>query len=112
MQIVQAVGPFKAGERIEFDYPDPKYTFRYIKVGVQAPQVPPITEVDNISQMIRFSIGTSSVNTRNNLFYINANDILEFEDFYSVREFNIRPLQDMDAYTIVEVAFSDEQEVA
>ena len=107
MQIVQACGPFKAGKEISFNYPDPKYQFRYVHIGIQTPQVPPITEV-SIDKMISFSIGTGVAN--NPEFIINANDILEFDDFYRVNQFQIKPLKDVDRYTIVEIAFSDEVE--
>ena len=108
MQIVQATGPFTAGTPINFNYPAVASVFRYVKVGVQTPQAPPITEIENFNEMYRFGIGTDNSMTTN--FYINANDVLEFDDFYTINQFKIIPLQDMDAYTIVEIGFSDIQE--
>lgn len=103
MRVLQAVGPFIANQRINFNIPQSS-DIKYIKLGVQAPQspfilAPRIFPNDNI----RFKI-------QNFNFIINSNDILEFEDFNNSNIFTIIPLQNMDAYTIIDVAFINEKD--
>lgn len=106
MQVIQACGPFPANTEISFNIPEgTRYQTRYIKLGVQAPQVPPLSESSSFSDdLIKFNL-----KSENNTFIINANDILEFEDFYDITAFKVMPLQNMDAYTIIDIAFIDEE---
>lgn len=106
MQIIQACGPFTAGNQILFNIPEGVgYQTRYIKLGVQAPQVPPLSEsLDFPTDLVQFDL-----KIENNHFIINANDILEFEDFNEANIFYVTPLQNMDAYTIIDIAFMDEE---
>lgn len=105
MWVLQASGPFQANQRINFNPPQ-RSGIKYIKLGVQAPQVPPLSESKIFpNDMIKFYLVYN-----NNRFIINANDILEFEDFNNSTVFTVIPLQDMDAYTIIDIAFIDEKD--
>lgn len=106
MQVIQACGPFTKGQEISFNVPSGTgYQTRYIKLGVQVPQVPPLSESPSFPEgLIKFDLITP-----NNSFIINANDVLEFEDFNQEQIFKIKPLQNMDAYTMIEIALMDEE---
>lgn len=110
MKVIQAMGPFFATNKpISFNVP--KSGAKYIKIGIQVPQAPhllamPYSDPPNFaSNMIRFTIDGSN-------YIINGNGILEFEDLSNTKVFEITPLQDMDAYTIIDIAFIDEEESA
>ena len=104
MWVLQAAGPFRANQRINFNTPQ-RSDIKYIKLGVQVPQVPPLSEVQNFpNDMIKFYLVYN-----NNRFIINANDILEFDDFNNSNVFTIIPLQNLDAYTIIDIAFIDDK---
>lgn len=112
MKVVQAMGPFTEGQVITFDVP--QSGAKYIKFGIQVPQAPwllaPINSensLDYLAHMVRFNIGSDS--STSSSFVINGNGILEFEDFEQASVFYIQPLQDMDAYTIIDIAFIEEE---
>ena len=112
MKVVQAMGPFTKDEIITFDVP--QSGIKYIKFGIQVPQAPwllaPINSensLDYLAHMIRFNIGTDA--STSSSFAINGNGILEFEDFNQASVFYIQPLQNMDAYTIIDIAFIEEE---
>ena len=106
MKLLQITGPFKANTLIDFKDFIPRSYFRYIKIGVQAPQVPPLSEPENFpSGMIRVYY-----NSKQRSHCINANDILEFQNLYWKALPSIGFLQDMDAYTIIDIGYIDEQE--
>lgn len=112
MKVIQAVGPFYKNEPISFNVP--QSGAKYIKFGIQAPQAPWLSAVPHstsqeefVSHMVRFEIGDD--NLSNHSFIINGNGILEFEDFYASSVVYIEPLQDMDAYTIIDIAFIEEE---
>lgn len=121
MWVSQRVGPFKANAVINFpDFNEDSFVLsygkKYVRVGIQAPQSPWISEVwdpsdeksEFVQQMNRFQIDTGNDKS----FAINANEILEFCDLSSVEYFKVKPLQDMDAYTIVEIQLMEEEEVS
>ena len=126
MYIIKKTGPFKANQWINFSPPSNNYTYNYVQLGIQAPQSPlPSQQRKNLQDgnvfygynyTNRFAIlldenwnGITEGSTPNkkNRFIINANEILEFEDLSSATCFQIIPFQDMDAYTIIEIQFSD-----
>lgn len=78
----------------------PAGRYQYIQIGIQAPQVPPISEV-NLENM------TSIILSLNNKeFKVNAADILEFTDIAVTTNPTITPQQDMDRYTIIDIAYT------
>lgn len=109
MKVIQAMGPFVQDQIVSFNIP--KSGARYIKLGIQVPQAPLLSEVpwsstpNFTAYMVRFMIDGKS-------FVINGNGILEFEDLSNTQVFSIQPLQDMDAYTIIDIAFIDDEESA
>lgn len=98
MRITQLVGPFTANTT--YTCPVPSGRYRFIQIGLQVPQAPPMSEVD-LSRMNKFIL---SIDGRE--FKINANDILEFVDLGQNSNITITPLQDMDEYTIIDVAYT------
>ena len=121
MWVSQRVGPFKAGQKIRFpDFTDSTdyvqtYNKKYVRIGIQAPQSPYITEVDNPTEnrafkdnMNRFEL---DINIGNSMV-INENEILEFGDLSAAEYIKVTPLQDMDAYTIIEIQLLEEEEVS
>lgn len=111
MKVVQAVGPFDPNEDDPISFEIPQSGVKYIKFGIQAPQapwllaVPCVNPPDFTAYMVRFTIDDYT-------FVVNGNGILEFEDFYRPSVFTIKPLQPMDAYTIIDIAFINEEESA
>lgn len=97
MRITQLTGPFT--KNTTYSCPIPAGRFNYIHVGIEAPQVPPMSEV-TLDKMISVII-----NLDNKEFKINSNDILEFTDI-STTSITITPQQDMDKYTIIQVAYA------
>lgn len=98
MRITQLKGPFKANTT--YTCPMPAGRYQYIQIGIQAPQVPPISEV-NLEDM------TSLILSLNNKeFKVNAADILEFTDIAVTTNPTITPQQDMDRYTIIDIAYT------
>jgi len=127
MYVLQRVGPFPAGKGIRFNPPQSTTSYRFVQIGIQAPQSPIPNQWDiNFEKSgygyvasNKFSIEVGPAvpstneqqnNTTVNRFIINANDILEFEDFNEKTCFNVVPFQDMDAYTIIEIQFMDRPE--
>lgn len=109
MKVIQAMGPFIGGQTISFNVP--ASGAKYIKFGIQVPQAPLLSKVpwsftpNFAANMVAFDIdGKQAV--------INGNGILEFEDLSNTQVFSIKPLRDMDAYTIIDIAFIDEEESA
>lgn len=111
MKVVQAMGPFFVEEEKPISFNVPESGVKYIKIGIQAPHASPLEafllgqqeDPPNFKNyMIKFKID-------NKEFIINGNGILEFEDLDNSRVFEIQPLQDMDAYTIIDIAFIDEE---
>lgn len=110
MKVIQAMGPFYTKDgSISFNVP--KSGAKYIKIGIQVPQAPHLLAIPRSSTpnftayIVRFMIDGKS-------FVINGNGILEFEDLSNTQVFSIQPLQDMDAYTIIDIAFIDDEESA
>lgn len=86
MQILQAIGPFSQGQRIQKSDFSSTISLDSINnileddlwidhVAIEFPQAPPITEVDSLDKMYSFTIRTKNSHE----FVINACDILEFE---------------------------------
>lgn len=119
MKVIQAVGPFYPNIPVPFNVPNSGV--RYIKFGIQVPQAPwllaPLNSensLDYSAHMVGFEINgdASGDSSGTSTFLINGNGILEFEDFYRSSVFYIKPLQYMDAYTIIDIAFIEEEESA
>lgn len=121
MWVSQRIGPFPAGKKIIFpnfinssDYTQ-SYNKKYVRVGVQAPQSPYITEVDNPTENSAFKSNMNQfefdINVGNPMV-INENEILEFGDLSAAEYIKVTPLQDMDVYTIIEIQLLEEEEVS
>ena len=98
MRIAQLVGPLNKNQTYVCPVPAGKYN--YIHIGIETPQVSPMSEV-TLDDMVSFILSLDSEK-----FRINANDILEFADINMTNNINIMPLQDMDAYTIIQIAYT------
>lgn len=98
MRISQLHGPLKSNVQYTCDVPTGRYL--YTCIGIQTPQTPPLTEVD-LDDMTTFLIGLD-----NKEFRINANDILEFHNLGYTSNITITPLQDVDEYTIIDIAYT------
>lgn len=125
MWIDQRVGPFKAGKPIEFYEFTKKdsakiYGKKYVRVGIQSPQAPLLSEMDRTwgelgirADMCIVSIDDDDWNYKSSkTFAINANEILEFHNLSNVAYFKVTPRVDMDAYTIIEIQIMEEEEVS
>lgn len=98
MRITQLFGPFE--KNVTYTCPMPAGRYRYIHIGLQVPQTIPMTEVQ-LNEMNKFILSLDGKD-----FKINANDILEFVDLSETTNIKITPLQDMDRYTIIDLAYA------
>lgn len=64
-----------------------------------------IEDESYVEYMHSFEIGTGNSGPA---FYINAGEVLEFNDMSRIEYFKVKPLQDEDAYTIIEIQYIDE----
>lgn len=187
MWVEQRIGPFKKKEEIFIKFPlletkDSNYGLKYVRIGIQAPQSPYVTETrpiyyidpttkdlnygnmsgviykkannsqekktiyknsipvphnfpritlptrtinnydvnkthcfsngilidstSHVDKMHEFQIGTSTDSGWPIL--IGAGEVVEFNDMGFIEYFKIRPLQDEDAYTIIEIQYFDD----
>lgn len=125
MWVAQRIGPFKFNpeepKSIDFtadfgeisDY-NQIYGRKYVRIGIQAPQSPYVTEVDNPgnSKSFKANMNRFKINTDSGDYAINENEILEFGNLANAKYFKVTPLQDMDAYTIIEIQLMEEEEVS
>lgn len=95
--MAQLTGPLK--KNTTYACPVPAGRYAYIHFGIETPQVPPMSEVD-LEDMTSFILTLDGKE-----FKINASDILEFADL-SVTSLTITPQQDVDRYTIIQVAYA------
>lgn len=112
MYIMQEIGPFTPGQTLTFEAPYNNY--KCVKIGIQQPHSKSIVHgkgnieqytLDNdISKTTRFRINTGQQKN----YYINECDILEFDD-YSLDSITITPLGSSNPYTIIDVAFAENE---
>lgn len=154
MWVEQRIGPFRAGKAIEFPVlinKDSNFGFTYVRIGIQAPQAPIVTEtrtinynqyqkeeeklspiiasptrtvnnydIDNthcfsngikiedttgVDNMHIFKVGRSSSGTE---IRMNAGEVIEFTDMNFPEYFKVTPMQNEDAYTIIEIQYFDD----
>ena len=139
MWVQQRIGPFPPGKVIVFPGLKRKeerntYPYKYIRIGIQSPQSPWITEARNINYNLIDSVTKKSlidsgikieddaseiknmngfyIGTDGNsgpLFFINPNEIIEFENLEEIEYFKVIPMKAVDAYTIIEIQYLNDK---
>lgn len=101
MKTLQYVGPFKAGETLSVSLDS---VYRILQIGIEHPNSIPIGEYQNNSTNIKTIIDIDGQQ-----YYINDCDILEYNGLYQ-QNMTITFLEDLDAYTVIDLIFKDVDE--